>query len=69
MATRKELLLSREEIFLIQFAQKYYHCDMTTTMRILMRSAIIELIARAKRDGVPALNADMIRLIEGGGLM
>jgi len=37
-------------------------------MRVLLRTAIIELIAKAKRDGVPKITAEMQRLIDAGGL-
>ena len=64
MLTRKELLLSVEEVAAIKFAQKYYAVDMTTTIRILIRSSIIELIAKAYRDGVPFLTQEMQELID-----
>ena len=62
--TRKEILFSAEEIAAIRFAMKYYSVDMTTTIRILIRTSIIELIAKAYRDGVPFLTADMHELID-----
>lgn len=64
MLTRKELLLTVEEVAAIKFAQKYFAVDMTTTIRILIRSAIIEIIAKAYRDGVPLLTPDMQELID-----
>ena len=65
---RKEIFFSYEEILLLKFASKYYSVDMTSVIRILIRTAIIELITRQRRDGVPTLSKEMEELITSGGL-
>jgi hypothetical protein len=65
---RKEIYFSAEEIQLLKFAQLYYSVDLTSTIRILLRSMIIELIAKAKRDGVPKITAHMQQFIDRAGL-
>lgn len=61
-------MFTREEIASIQYAQKYYAADMTTTIRILIRSSIIEILARQKAQGFPRLTPEMEELITRAGL-
>jgi hypothetical protein len=65
---RKEIFFSWEELQLLHFAQKYYSVDLTSTIRILLRSSIIQLVAKQRRDGVPRLTAEMEKLLSDCGL-
>jgi hypothetical protein len=63
-SNRKELWLDADEIMLLRFASKYYSTDATTTIRILMRAGVIQLIAKQRRDGVPKITAEMQKALE-----
>lgn len=65
---RKEIMFSNAEMHCIQFASKYYAVDNTTAIRILLRSAVIEIIAKAMRDGVPELSTEMLEILGKTGL-
>jgi len=60
---RKELFFSHEELQLLRFAQKLYGLDMTAVCKLLIRSAIIELICEWKQKGVPRLPKDIEDLV------
>jgi len=62
---RKEMMLSREEVLLLKFAMKCTGLDMTTTMRLLMRRAIIDMIADYRETGIPKLPIALQDAIEG----
>jgi len=62
---RKEVYFSSEEIMLLKFAECYYSVDRTSVIRILLRTAIIELIAKQKQTGVPRLSKGMQVIVDG----
>jgi len=61
---RKEIWFSSDEIQLLKLAGRYYATDATTTIRILIRTAIIQLIAKQRREEVPRLTAGDIKALE-----
>lgn len=60
---RKELYFSNEEKQLIRFAMKCTSLDETATIKLLIRLAIMDLICKWRRSGVPRLPADIEKLI------
>lgn len=62
-SNRKEILFTADEIELLKFASLYYSVDVTTAARILIRTAMIELIAKQRRDGTPQLSGKLQQII------
>ncbi len=60
---RKEIILSKEEVQLLRFAMKCTGLDMTTTMRYLMRQALIEMIINWRQTKVPKLPEELVKML------
>ena len=54
----------REEEVLLRFAMKCTGLDKTTTIRLMIRAGVIDLIIRYKETGVPKLPAELQEMIE-----
>ena len=65
---RKEIMFSNAEMHCIQFASKYYAVDNTTAIRILLRTSVIDIIAKAMKDGVPQLTPELMEILGETGL-
>ena len=57
-------MLNEEEVMLLRFAMKCYGLDMTTTMRLLIRSSVIDLICIYRETGVPKLPEDIGKAVD-----
>lgn len=66
---RKEIMFSAAELQLLRYAAKCYGLDKTTTIRLLIRSGLVELVKKHIADGVPKLSLSDRQILEDGGMI
>lgn len=66
--SRKELHLTTQETQLIDYCSKYFGTDKTTTMRILMRMGVYQVLSDVSRVPLTRAAVEMQKIVDAIGL-